>query len=63
MMARRSCTFKQSDVTRAVKGATAGGMEVGKIEVDLTAGKIMILAGKQGEPSNHHEHGEDDIGL
>jgi hypothetical protein len=34
--------FKQSDVTRAVRGAIAAGLRVGKVEID-PSGKIIIL--------------------
>jgi hypothetical protein len=39
----RRASFKQSDVTRAVKGATNGGMRVDRIEI-TTNGKIVILS-------------------
>ena len=35
--------FRQSDVTRAVKGAEAAGMHIGRIEIDPN-GKIVILS-------------------
>ena len=35
--------FKQSDVTRAIRGAIGGGMRVGRIEIDIH-GRIVILA-------------------
>lgn len=35
--------FKQSDVTRAVKGATAAGLRVGRVEIDIH-GKIVIMS-------------------
>jgi hypothetical protein len=44
-MMRRACTFKQSDITRAVKGVVAAGVEVMRVEVD-TNGKIVVVAGK-----------------
>ena len=43
-MARAPCTFKQSDVTRMVKGVVAAGVDVMRVEVD-TAGRIVVIAG------------------
>lgn len=42
-MARGPCTFRQGDVTRAVKGAVAAGLQVQRVEIDKT-GKIAIVA-------------------
>jgi hypothetical protein len=44
-MSRGSLTFKQTDITRAVKAMTAAGLEVARVEVDKE-GKIVIIAGK-----------------
>lgn len=35
--------FKQSDITRAVKGALAAGLRVGKVQIDPN-GNIIILS-------------------
>jgi len=35
--------FKQVDLTRAVRGAQAAGMRIGRIEIDPN-GKIVILS-------------------
>ena len=40
--APRRASFKQSDVTRAIKGAANAGMRVGRIEI-TSNGKIVIL--------------------
>lgn len=48
-MARRTCTFKQIDATRAVRAAIAAGIDVGRIEVALVKGNITI------EPSTSSE--------
>ncbi len=39
----RAAAFKQSDVTRALKGARAGGLAVSRVEIDPN-GKIVMLA-------------------
>jgi hypothetical protein len=52
-MSRGPLRFKQSDVTRAVKGAIAAGLDVVRIEIDH-AGRIVILtagAGAEEQPA------------
>lgn len=44
-MTRRACTFRQQDVTRALKAANAAGVKVARVEIDK-AGKIVIVAGE-----------------
>jgi hypothetical protein len=46
-VARGPCAFKQSDLTKAVRGVVAAGVSVAKVEVDKT-GKIVVVVG---EPS------------
>jgi hypothetical protein len=41
-MARASSTFRQQDVTRALKAVTAAGVDIVRIEIDK-AGKIVIV--------------------
>ena len=43
-MARAPSTFRQQDVTRAIKAAVAAGVHIARIEVDK-AGKITIITG------------------
>jgi hypothetical protein len=47
-MARDCCTFRQRDVTRAVKAVVAAGVEVARVEVDKE-GRIVVVAGKPPE--------------
>ena len=47
-MARAPSTFRQQDVTRAVKAVTAAGMHIARVEIDKS-GKIVIVAGKSQE--------------
>jgi hypothetical protein len=42
-MARAPCTFRQQDVTRAVKAVVAAGVGIARVEIDKT-GKITIIA-------------------
>jgi hypothetical protein len=46
-MARAPSKFRQGDVTRAVKGAIAAGVQVREVLVD-TDGRIRVIAGKSG---------------
>jgi hypothetical protein len=43
-MSRGNQTFRQGDVTKALKGAQKAGMEVQRVEIE--AGKIVVFAGK-----------------
>jgi hypothetical protein len=47
-MSRGPCTFKATDVTKAVKAVTAAGVEVSRVEIDKS-GRIVIITGKPGE--------------
>jgi hypothetical protein len=57
-MPRGPSTFRQQDVTRAVKGVTAAGVHIARIEIDK-AGKIVIIAGggtdQRGESTEANE--------
>jgi hypothetical protein len=47
-MARGASTFRQRDVTRAIKAAVAAGLDIARVEID-TEGRISIIAGKAGK--------------
>ena len=51
-MSRRPATFRQTDVTRAVKGARAAGVEIAQVEIDKD-GRIIVVAAKSTEGSNN----------
>ena len=42
-MSRRPCAFRQRDIARAVRGAEAAGVEIGRLDIDLATGKISIV--------------------
>jgi hypothetical protein len=43
----RATAFKQSDLTRALKGAAAAGVIVRRAEIDPKTGKIAIFTNSQ----------------
>jgi hypothetical protein len=45
-VARGKCSFKESDITRAVRAVTNAGVEVKQVEIDIDGGKIIVVAGK-----------------
>jgi hypothetical protein len=47
-MARGPTTFRQRDVTAAIKAAAAAGLLVARVEIDKS-GKIVIVTGAQQE--------------
>ncbi len=52
-MSRGPCTFKQGDVTRALRATVAAGISVERIEIDRD-GKIIVVTAeaKQPEPKS-----------
>jgi hypothetical protein len=47
-MPRAPSKFTQGDITRAVKGVVAAGVNVMRVEVD-TDERIVVIAGKSGD--------------
>jgi hypothetical protein len=58
-MPRGQCTFKQSDVTKAVKAVVAAGVQVARVEVDKE-GRIVVVAGQAGVLEEGREGSEWD---
>jgi hypothetical protein len=59
-MSRAPSTFRQQDVTRAVKAVAAAGVDIARIEIDR-AGRIVIIAAKgSAEPGEGREANEWD---
>jgi hypothetical protein len=58
-MPRGQCTFRQSDVTKAVKAVVAAGVQVARVEVDR-AGRIVVIVGEPSSVEQAKETGEWD---
>jgi hypothetical protein len=54
-MSRGPLTFRQADVTRALRAVKDAGVEVARVEVDKT-GKIVVVVG---EPDKTNAAGPD----
>lgn len=57
-MPRHVATFTQNDITRAVKGATAGGFKTAQVEIGPD-GKIVLIA-DTGERASVKRGGENE---
>jgi hypothetical protein len=57
-MSRGPCTFKQQDVTRALRATVAAGIEVQRIEIDKD-GKIIVVTGKVAETNTEIAEGKN----
>jgi hypothetical protein len=44
-MTRIPSTFRQADLTKALRAAAAAGVDIARVEIDTT-GKIVIVTGK-----------------
>jgi hypothetical protein len=50
-MGRQPCTFRQRDVSAAIKAVRAAGFEIARVEI-TTDGRIIVVTGK---PENETE--------
>jgi hypothetical protein len=56
---RAPCTFRQTDVTRALRAARAAGFERVRVEID-PAGNIAIVAQANDAPSRDETEGTNE---
>jgi hypothetical protein len=59
-MARAPSTFRQQDVTRAVKAVTAAGVHIARIEIDKSGKIVIITADPTEQPGETTEANEWD---
>jgi hypothetical protein len=57
-MSRGECTFRQRDVTAALRAARNAGAEVARVEIDK--GKIIIVIGKPNEAMPEGQEGANE---
>ena len=57
-MARGPLTFKQLDLTRAIKAARAAGLEIARLRVNRD-GDIIVEIGKPREPTAEKNEWDD----
>jgi hypothetical protein len=58
-MSRGTHTFRQGDVTKALRGAQNAGLEVQRIEIE--AGKIVVFAKSDQRPEGRLANEWDDV--
>jgi hypothetical protein len=49
-MARAPSTFRQQDVTRAIKAAVKAGVDIARIRVEITKAGSIIVASSTDQP-------------
>ncbi len=57
-MGKGVCTFKEADITRALKAAKKAGVDV-RVEIDLDRKRITITPVKPGDASDRNEWDEE----
>ena len=58
-MSRSTSTFRQSDLTRAIRGVRNAGVDVARAEI-ARDGKIVIVVGEAGNVNSNCELTPDD---
>ena len=54
-MAARRQAFRQADIARAGKGATAAGMKVGRVEIGQDGRIVLVERGDAAEPATDYD--------
>jgi hypothetical protein len=60
-MARRETTFRQTDVTRALKASTAAGINIARIEIDKSGKIVLITSGVGPLPADSEQNEWDSV--
>ena len=50
-MANRAVPFRMADLKRAVAGASAGGMQIGRAEIEPNGKIILVARGEEDAPA------------
>ncbi len=58
-MSRGQQTFKQSDVTKALKATVKAGITVGRVEIDKN-GKIVIVTARPDDAASGEKPGKNE---
>jgi hypothetical protein len=58
-MSRGANTFKQTDVTRAIKAAVKAGVKDWRVEIDRDGKIIVVAAAPAAAPGTDHETSSD----
>jgi hypothetical protein len=59
-MTRTPSTFRQQDLTRAVKAVAAAGVHIARVEIDKSGKIVIITADATGRPRETKEANEWD---
>jgi hypothetical protein len=60
-MSRAPSTFKQRDLTKAIKAAVAAGVDIARVRVEITkAGSMIISTAPEQQPAENREANEWD---
>jgi hypothetical protein len=54
-MSRRPSTFRQRDLCAAIKAARAAGVEVFRIEIDPTSGRMVVVVMSKEQGTNNDD--------
>jgi hypothetical protein len=59
-MGHGPCTFREADLTRALRAARKAGVQVTRCEIDRD-GRIVLVMGKEGERRDDENEKPEDI--